>query len=182
MRFPKGLLVGLVAAGLVGCSNAASGQPFAGLSSSAPAQASPAPPVGPAEPKTQTGARAAATHFYDVYLASQFAASWDLLAPAAKRQVSKGIWIKVHEGCLSAGSGGKIRVIKSVTVFGDAAIITESLAGTHSKHRTARSVFNYSDGHWGYAPNNLSIYHHRSVAADVAAARAAGLCSNWNDF
>jgi hypothetical protein len=38
-------------------------------------------------------------------------------------------------------------------------------------------VFNYSHDHWGYSPSNLGIYQHRSVAADVAAARAAGLCT-----
>jgi len=182
MRFPKGLLVGLVAAGLVGCSNSAPGHYSAGPSPTDPATSGSPVQVGPAEPKTQAGARAAAAHFYGMYFASQFAASWDLLAPTAQGQVPQRVWIAVHDGCLPPRAGEKTRVIESVTIFGDAAIITGKPAGAPSRHRTARSVFNYANDHWGYSPNDLSIYHHRSVAADIAAARAAGLCVSWKDF
>jgi len=34
----------------------------------------------------------------------------------------------------------------------------------------------YTDGSWGIVPNHLSLYQHGSVAADVAAAKAAGFC------
>ena len=172
MRFTKGLLVGLVATGLVACSS-----PGSGLSA-APAKSVPAAgQLGPFEPKTHAGARAAAARFYGLYFGSQFAASWDLLAPAAKRHVPRSVWVGVHDGCLSS-SARRARVIKSVTVFGDAAIVTNTIAGSHSRHRTASNVFNYANGRWGYSPADLSIYHHGSVAADIAAAKAAGFCTS----
>jgi hypothetical protein len=43
-------------------------------------------------------------------------------------------------------------------------------------------VFHYANGHWGYSPNQLSIYLHRSVPADIAAAKAARLCVGWKGF
>ena len=81
----------------------------------------------------------------------------------------------------SAGAG-KSRIIKAVTVFGSAAIVTEAIAGAASKLGTAEDVFNYANGHWSYSPGDLSIYHHGSVAADVAAAKAAGFCTGWKIF
>ncbi|MGO9160431.1 MAG: hypothetical protein ACLP7J_06910 [Streptosporangiaceae bacterium] len=135
----------------------------------------------PAEPETKAGAWAAAEYYYRLYLASQFAASWDLLAPAARQQIPQRIWVGVHNGCLSA-SAGTARVIKSVTVFGNAAIVTEMLPSARSKRRMAEHVFNYADRHWGYSPGDLSIYSHQSIAADIAAARAAGFCAGWKEF
>ena len=82
-------------------------------------------------------------------------------------------------GCLSdnAETSG---AIKSVTVFGNAAIVTEAITGATSTHHTVESVFNYAHGRWGYSPGDISIYHHGSVAADIAAAKAAGFCAGRN--
>ena len=124
----------------------------------------------------RSSARAAATHFYNVFSAGRFADSWALLTPTAKRQIPKTLWVRVHDGCPSAGTGTS-RVIKAVTVFGNAAIITEAISGPLSSLGTAGDVFNYVDGRWGYLPQDVSIYHHGSVAADIAAARTAGYCS-----
>jgi hypothetical protein len=124
----------------------------------------------------RAGARAAAAQFYDLYFSRRFAASWDLLTPAAKREIPKTLWVKVHEGCPSAGAG-VARVIKAVTVFGNAAIVTETIAGSLSRLGTAGDVFSNVDGRWDYLPQDIDIYHHASVAADVAAARAAGYCT-----
>lgn len=222
MRLTKGLLVGLIAAGLAGCGTSA-GPPAASSSSAAPAttgptsaQASPsgtktqagagaapaqstagptpaqagaagtktqASPAGKAQASpagSKSSARDAAAQYYSLYSASQFAASWDLLAPAAKHQVAKAVWVSVHQGCPSAG-GGKARVIKFVTVFGNAAIVTQGVAGATTR-REIEDVFNYVNGRWGYSPADLSIYHHGSVAADIAAAKAAGFCAAWKDF
>ncbi len=129
----------------------------------------------------RASARTAAARFERLYFTRKLAASWDLLAPAAKRQVSRGVWVSVHEGCPSAGAG-KVRAIKSVTVFGTAAIVTETLPGTLTRVGTAEDVFDYVNGRWRYSPDDLGIYHHGSVAADIAAAKAAGLCSSWKDF
>jgi hypothetical protein len=183
MRSWHGLLTGLIAVGLAGCTISASG-PAAGpppavgpATSPAAVTGSAAAPAGPAEPMTRAGARAAAANFYQEYAASQFAASWDLLAPAAKRTVTRDLWVGVHQGCLPA-SGGSGRVIRSVIVFGNSAIVTETRTGTASRLGKAEDVFSYVDGHWGYAPDDLAIYQHGSVGADIAAARAVGFCSN----
>ena len=116
-----------------------------------------------------------------MYFASRFAASWDLLAPDAQRRVPKNVWIKVHEGC-PAATLGVTRVIKAVTVFGSTAIVTETITGAHSKRNTIGYVFYYVDGHWGYSPLYPGIYHRGSIAADIAAAKAAGLCSSSKAF
>ena len=181
MRFLKGLAVGLALAGLsslVGCSGTASGPPSV---SPAPSVRTTASSVPSASPQVKAGARAAAAQLYALYSASQFAAFWDRLAPAAKRQVSERVWVKVHEACTSAAAA-ESRTIKAVTVFGSAAIITEAIAGAAAEPGTAEDVFSYVNGRWSYSPGNLSIYHHGSVTADVAAAKAAGFCAGWKIF
>ena len=122
-----------------------------------------------------------ATQFDSLYFASRYAASWSLLAPDVQRQVPKNIWIRVHEGCPAATSG-VTRTIKAVTVFGHTAIVTESILWAPSRRNTVAYVFYYAGGHWGYAPQNPGIYHHRSIAADISAAKAAGLCASWKSF
>jgi hypothetical protein len=178
MRFPKSILVGLVAAGLVGCSGTASGPPSSDATPTARTTASSVPP---ASPQMKAGARATAAQFYGLYAASRFAASWNLLAPATKRQVPKRVWVSVHEACPSAGAG-KPRTIKAVTVFGNAAIVTEAISGAPVTPGTAEDVFNYANDHWSYSPEDLNIYHHGSVNADIAAAKAAGYCTSSKLF
>lgn len=53
----------------------------------------------------------------------------------------------MHSGCPSAGAG-MAREIKAVTVFGRAAIVTETIAGA-PKLGPAENVFNFASGHWG---------------------------------
>jgi hypothetical protein len=177
MRFSRGLLAGLIAAGLVGCSSSGTLLPPISPSSTPHAKTAPAAVTGgPAEPRTKAGARAAAAHFYGLYFRNQFAASWDLVAPAAKSQIPRSVWVAVHDGCPST-SRGRTKVIKSVTLFGDTAIVTERAPGTRSERGKSADVFNYTNGHWGYSPGNPGIYHHGSVAADIVAAKAVGLCA-----
>jgi hypothetical protein len=175
MRLWKGLLVSLVAAGLAGCSGGTSGPPAVPT----PTITATASSVPSASPHTKAVARAAAEQFYGMYAASQYAALWNMLAPATKQQVSRKAWVGVHEACSSAGAG-KSRVIKTVTVFGNAAIVAETVSG--ALPGTAEDVFNYADGRWRYSPQDLSIYRHKSVTADVAAAKAAGLCTSSKVF
>ena len=178
MRLVQGLLVGAAIAGLVGCSGAASGSPSVSPVSTIRTTASSVPS---ARPQVKEDARAAAAHFYALYSASRFAAFWNLLSPATKRQVSRRVWVGVHDACPDAGAG-KSRIVKSVTVFGNAAIVTEAITGAAPKPETAEDVFNYVNGHWSYSPGDLSIYDHGSVTADIAAAKAAGLCAGWKIF
>lgn len=203
MRFPNRLLAGLASlpvVGLVSCSGSGPG-PAPHLESASSSQTAPAPAStgpgaassavapaatgstaarsGPAEPQTKAGAHAAAANFYRLYSASQFAASWGLLSPAAQREIPRAIWISVHNGCPGASTGAA-RVIKSVLVFGNAAIVTEGIQGADSRLGEAEDVFNYENGRWGYTPNNLGIYHHGSVAADIVSARGLGFCTGRN--
>ena len=178
MHIPKGLAVSLAAVGLVGCSGGVPGAPSANPVATARTTASSVPP---ASPQMKAGARAAATRVYSLYSADQFAAFWNLLAPATKRQISERVWVSVHEACPSAVAG-KPRVIKAMTVFGDAAIVTENISGTSLKPGTAEDVFNYVDGHWSFSPADVSIYRHGSVSTDIAAAKADGFCTSWKIF
>lgn len=189
MRFPNGLLAGLAgltAVTLVGCSGSAPAPtPYSGSEppsgSSSPTATEPAvTQTGPPEPETKAGVRAAAAKFYSLYSANQLAASWDLLSPGTQRAAPRAVWVGVHARCTSLSGSDGGRVIKSVLLFGNAAIVTETLAGAESRLGEAHDVFNYSDGHWGYAPNDLNIYHHGSVAADIAAAKAQGFCTARN--
>jgi hypothetical protein len=176
MRFPKSLLVSLIVAGLAGCSGGASGPPAAAPTQKITATASSVPP---ASARQKGSARAAAARFYGLYATSHYTAMWNLLAPATKRQVSRKAWIGVHEAC-STGNAGKSRVIKAVTVFGNAAIVAETVAGATTG--AVEDVFNYADGQWRYSLQAPGIYRHKSVTADIAAARAAGLCTSSKVF
>ena len=181
MRLLKGLALGLITAGLVGCSGSASQPTVPGVTSGPGVVTSTAPPAAPVSPKMRSGARAAAAQFYGLYSANNFTAFWNQLSPATKRRVSRRVWVDVHDACPVAAAG-KSRIIKAVTVFGSAAIVTEAIAGAASNLGTAEDVFNYANGHWSYSPEDLSIYHHGSVTADIAAAKAAGFCTGWKIF
>jgi hypothetical protein len=174
MRFPKGLLAGLTAVGLVGCGGAA-GPP----ASPTPTITATASSVPSASPQVKAKARAAAKQFYGLYATSRYAAFWDLMAPNTKRLVARKAWVGVHKACSAAGTG-KSRVIKAVTVFGNAAIITETVAGASPV--MVEDIFIYAEDRWRYSPQNPSIYHHGSVTADIAAAKAAGLCTSPKVF
>lgn len=195
MRFLKGSVIGAAALGLiglVGCDASAGPHPggtspTAGSRIVTPgAMSGTAPPLKPVPSRMRARAHEVATQFYGLYSASQFAASWKLLSPFAKRQVPENVWVGVHRACPAVGAG-RSRVIKTVTVFGDAAIITETLdrpgtRGAGAKPVTAEDVFEYANGRWSYSPTDLGVYDHGSVAADVIAARAAGFCAGSKIF
>ena len=181
MRLLKGLLVGLVAAGLAGCSVAAASEPStAGPAATAPAVRAPyGPSGGTGQPADEGRGSCGGSAVLRPVLGKPVRG---LLGPAVPRheaQVS-GRLGKRARGCPSAGAG-KSRTIKAVTVFGNAAIVTEAIAGA-AQPGTAEDVFNYANGHWGYSPEDLSIYHHGSVAADIAAAKAAGFCAELENL
>jgi hypothetical protein len=175
MRFGKVFLAGALVVVAAGCSGHQAGDLSPGATQSRPY----APPPSSASPQMAASARKAANQFSSVYLSRRFAASWDLLDPAAKKLISRDTWIRVHDGCRgeTAGSTG---VIKSVTVFGNAAIVTEAITKATLQSRTIEAVFNYLHGRWGYSPSDLSIYQHGSISADIAAARTAGYCTGQN--
>jgi hypothetical protein len=178
----RALLLGMVAVGLVGCTNSVSTSALPGQSpTAATVTGPPAAKATPIPPAAESSARAAAVQFDSEYFAGKFAAAWDLLSADVKRAIPKRVWVGVHDGCRPAPTD-VTRVIKSVTAFGDAAIVTETIVTAQSKRSTAENVFNYANGRWGYSPENLSIYNRGSISADIAAARAAGFCSGQQLF
>lgn len=125
-------------------------------------------------------ARATAARFERLYFTGRFVESWELLAPAAKRQVSKSLWTRVHEGC-PLDQGATAGVVSSITIFGDSAIISVT-RGTQASHGIDHYLLSYVGRQWSYAPDDMSIYHRGSVAADLQAAREAGFCGSWKVF
>ena len=175
MRFWKGLLVSLVVVGLAGCSGGASG-PSAVPTPTITATASSVPSASAhmkAWPVRQPGSSTACTRRVST---RPCGTCW----PRPRSVRSRG---KPGSACTRhapAAGAGKSRVIKAVTVFGNAAIVAETVAG--ALPGTAEDVFNYADGRWRYSPQDPSIYQHKSVTADIAAAKAAGLCTSSKVF
>jgi len=178
----------LAAAALTGCSAAAAGPDSGGQlpavreTTAATGSAASSAPLAPSvTPRVVAAVRPAAARFYATLSAGNYATSWHLLAPAVRKQIPLRVWVRVHEACPTA-TAGRTRVIKAVTVFGNAAIVTTVIPGSTAKTQVSEDVFNYVSGQWGYSPEDLRIYEHGSVAADVAAAKAAALCAGWKSF
>jgi hypothetical protein len=131
-----------------------------------------------AQPETEAGVRAAATAFYALYSAGQWPQAWAMLAPAAQQTVPESLYVAVHQGCPNA-SAGMARVIKSVTMAGSTAVVTEALSGAASALGSFTDAWTYADGRWGltFSASDLAVYSHGSAAADIAAAKAAGDCA-----
>ena len=177
VRLAQVLVIGSVVVALTSGTGHAAALPFSSVS---PDTASFAAPPTPDKPAIPTAARAAAVQFMDVYFGREFKLSWTLLAPEAKRHISQSAWVKVHDTCQSSNPGER-GVIKSVTIFGDTAIVTETITKASQKSGEIEAVFSYAKGHWSYSPSDLGIYQHGSAAGDIAAAKAAGFCSGRDD-
>jgi hypothetical protein len=130
-----------------------------------------------AQPETAATATAVAKQYFGLYSAGQFALSWTLLAPSAKRHVSQATWVAVHQGCPSQAAGLAYD-IKDTTLTGSTAVVTVTLAGAAASLASESESLTYSDGRWGFVPNDLSYYEHGSVRADIAVAKAAGYCAS----
>lgn len=176
MKYIQVLAAAAVTAGgltVAACSSAA--QPAA----TTPASVAALPSSSPAQPDTAAGAKAAAEQYFGLYAAGQYATAWPLLTPAAQKAVPEATWAAVHQDCPSQAAGLAYDV-KNVTVTGDTAIATVTLAGAASSLASESEAFTYAGGKWAYAPSpaDLSLYQHGSVAADVAAAKARGYCTS----
>ena len=143
------------------------------------AAAAPSSSPSPAQPDTAAGAKAAAQQYFGLYAAGQYAAAWSLVTPSAQKAVPEATWAAVHQDCPSQ-TAGLAYDVKNVTVTGDTAIATVTLAGAASSLASASEAFTYAGGKWEYTPSpaDLSLYQHGSVAADVAAAKARGYCTS----
>jgi hypothetical protein len=161
---------------IAACSSGAT----AGPASSAPASpAAAAPASSPAQPETAAGARAAAKTFFALYSASQWAAAYQYISPAAQRVVSEATWAKVHQRCPSKAAG-LAYTIKGVTLAGDTAVIRYGLSGALAGLGSAVQVFTYSGGRWGFTPSpaDLAMYRGHTVGQAVAAMKAEGDCAS----
>ena len=178
MRFQAiGIVPVTVAAGLAlaACSGASSGSlaaPSAAASSASPgAHAS-----TPVEPDTASAVRADADDYLTLYTAGQFAVIYQMLSASARQAIDQQAWVAVHRGCPGA-TGGMSYKIRHIAVTGKIAVVTVALTGA-TKPESATETLVYAGGHWGFSPQDLALYRHGSVSADVAAAKAAGGCAS----
>jgi hypothetical protein len=131
-----------------------------------------------AQPETEAAVRSDATQFHALYAAGQWAQAWEMLAPASQKAVPQSLYVAVHQGCQSP-SAGMARVIKSITMAGSTAVVTETIGGALSSLGSVTDAWTYSGDRWGITldPSGLKDYSHGSAAADVAAMKAAGDCA-----
>lgn len=172
----RGALIAVTALAAAACSSGSSTTPASTATTAATAPASPAAAASAAQPETASAARSVAEQYFGLYSASQFAASYGLLAPSAQRAVSRATWVAVHQGC-PAQSAGLAYSVSKATLTGDTAIVAVSLAGAAASLGSKSETLTYSAGRWGLVMDDLSLYGHGSVKADIAAAKAAGYCA-----
>jgi hypothetical protein len=173
---PRGRAAAAVVLALtaIGCGSTATPAPAQQPAAAAAAAST----ASAAQPETEAGVRAAATAYYALYSAGQWPPAWAMLAPASQQAVPESLYAAVHQGCPSA-SAGLARVIKSVTMAGSTAVVTEALSGAASALGGFTDAWTYAGGRWGLtlSASDLAIYSHGSAAADIAAAKADGYCA-----
>ena len=132
-----------------------------------------------AQAETEAGVRAAAAQFYALYAAAQWSSAWSYLTPSTQGKVSEATFTAVHLGCPSP-TAGLARVIKSVTLAGSTAVVTETVAGAAGALGSVVDAWQYTGSQWriGLSSSALAVYTHGSAAADIAAAKAAGDCAS----
>jgi flagellar capping protein FliD len=175
-RIASGTLIAAAVLTAAACSSAPQATSASNNAATTTAPASPAAHASVAQPETAAAASAAARQYLGLYSAGQFAAAYGLFAPSARRAVSESTWVAVHQGCPPQASGLTYQV-KDATVTGSTAVVTVTLAGAASSLASESEALTYSGGRWGFVPNDLSMYEHGSVKADLAAAKAAGYCT-----
>jgi len=181
IRHAKSLAVCLLAAGLAGCTGAVAGSSAVPTPGVGGQQQSAAAQAIPGTKSMRAAAQSAALKYDNLYFSGRFMASWRQLAPPVRRQIPQRVWVRVHSGCRPA-IGAQAKAINGITVFGRVAIVTVAISEPSAQLGRSRQVFSYTRGQWNYSPQYPSVYHHGSVAADIAAARKAGLCGSWKDF
>ena len=118
--------------------------------------------------------QAAATAFFSLYAAGQYAATYPLIDSQAQRKIPEATWVTVHQDCKSSASGLSYKV-GTPTLAGASAVMSVSLAGVASRLGSEEVTFVYPDGKWLYAPSDLPSYK-GTAARIVARLKAAGTC------
>lgn len=147
--------------------------PTSAATSAAPAASSPAAAPA-AAPVTATAAKSAAKAFFSLYAAGQYAATYPLLDPQARRRIPEATWVTVHDRCKGTAAGLSYKM-GTPTLAGRSAVMSVSLAGAASSLGSEEVTFVYRGGRWLYAPSDLASYSGSPVRI-VARLKAAGNC------
>lgn len=174
-RAPRGLLEVAGAVVLVVLSAAVTwavaGHHYKAASAAAgPGAGSPSAP----EPETAAGALAAASSYFALYGAGQYAAVYPLIAPAARALIPESVWTGLHQQC-GQKSGLSYKVAHPV-LSGPTAVMSVGFTGAASAIGSEQVTFTYSGGRWYYEVPDLQVYQGHNLAQAVAAAKAANLC------
>ena len=86
--------------------------------------------------------------------------------------VSRATWVAVHEGC--PPQSGLAYDVKTASLTGRTAVVRLSVKGDAGI--VVSEALTYSAGHWGFVPDDFSLFENGSVKADIAAAKAEGFC------
>jgi hypothetical protein len=117
-----------------------------------------------------TAARAAAARVMGDFAARRYADAWQMLTPADQRAVPEATWVAVYGGCQHAPLAYAAGT-PALSAGGTAAGVPVTVAGY-----PVLVDFAYDGGRWRYHPASLSMFAAGTVAADIAADRAAGIC------
>lgn len=104
--------------------------PISAATSAAPAASSPAAAPA-AAPVTAAAAKSAAKAFFSLYAAGQYAATYPLLDPQARRRIPQATWVTVHVRRKGTAAGLSYKV-GTPTLAGRSAVMSVSVAGVAS--------------------------------------------------
>lgn len=131
------------------------------------------------EPATRAGATAAALHLLDLYATHRFAAAWSMILPVAQRQVGESTWTGFYARCPGIQPGYRVlyTALLSNPPEPSAMVLVYITRGLPSDASAISLMFDYLSGRWLYDPVDLTEFSRGSVAADLAAAQADGVCT-----
>ncbi|MGH3187018.1 MAG: hypothetical protein ACRDPY_23035 [Streptosporangiaceae bacterium] len=173
----QGAVVAAFVTATAACSGGASttSTGTAATTTTAPTSATAVATAAGGQPENAAAATAAARQYFGFYSAGDFAATWGLLAPSARREIGEATWVGVHQGCPAS-----VKVsysVKGAKLAGGMAAVTVAQAEGKTSLGSVTEAFSYSAGRWGFVPEDTSLYGHGSVKADISAAKAEGYCA-----
>jgi hypothetical protein len=130
-----------------------------------------------AAPLTVAAARQRAAQYLALYSAGQWAAAYEYIAPGLDKNISKEIWVGVHDACTNPSAGQTYLVSHGLQPVG-LVDFSVSPAGAASALGTKQIYMTYSGGQWYYDPSNGWIYFGHSLSHAIAKAKGQGLCSS----
>jgi len=169
-------VVALVAAGQLLAACSGSSQPAPTPTTQPPNSPTTTPlPHSVAAPLTVAAAQQRATQYLALYSAGQWAAAYEYIAPGLDKNISKQVWVGVHDACKNPSVGPTYLVSHGLQPVG-LVDFSVSPAGAASTLGTKQIYMTYSGGQWYYDPSNGWIYFGRSLSHAIAKAKGQGLC------